>query len=122
MAKKILVVEDEKALQKVLVDTLTKAGYESILAKNGQEALQKFEKEKPNLILLDILLPEVSGFDVLEQIRVKFDSKIPVIIISNLGEKDDLEMGKNFGVVDYILKSDISLKNLMLKIHNTLST
>lgn len=121
MAKKILVVEDENALQKVLVDTLTKAGYESILAKNGREALQKFEEEKPDLILLDILLPEVSGFDVLEKIRVEYNSKVPVIIISNLGEKDDVEMGKNLGVVDYILKSDISLKNLILKIHNTLS-
>ena len=86
MAKKILVVEDENALQKVLVDTLTKAGYESVVAKNGLEALQKFEEEKPDLILLDILLPEGSGFDVLEKIRVKFDSKIPVIIVSILGE------------------------------------
>ncbi len=122
MTKKILVVEDENAIQKILVDTLTRAGYKSILAKNGHEALQKFKEEKPDLILLDILMPEENGFDVLEKIRVKYDSKIPVIIISNLGEKDDVEMGKNLGVVDYILKSDISLKNLLLKIHHTLST
>jgi DNA-binding response OmpR family regulator len=122
MTKKILVVEDENALQKLLVDTITRAGYKSTLAKNGHEALQMFEKEKPDLVLLDILLPEMNGFDVLETIRVKYNSKVPVIIISNLGEKEDVDMGKNLGVVDYILKSDISLKNLMIKIHNTLST
>lgn len=121
MNKKILIAEDEHALQKVLVDTLTKAGFTTIVARNGHEALQKFEEEKPDLLLLDIIMPELSGFDVLEQLRVKYDSKIPVIIISNLGEKDDVEMGKNLGVVDYILKSDISLKNLLVKIHHTLS-
>ncbi|MCR4326493.1 MAG: response regulator [Candidatus Roizmanbacteria bacterium] len=121
MIKKILIVEDESAIQKVLIDTLTKAGYKSILAKNSQEALQKFKEKKPDLILLDIIMPGESGFDVLEKIRVKYDSKVPVIIVSNLREKDDVVMGKNLGVVEYILKSDISLKNLMLKIHQTLS-
>jgi DNA-binding response OmpR family regulator len=121
MAKKILIVEDEKALQKLLADALTKAGYSSSIAKDGLDALEKFEKEKPDLMLLDIVLPELSGFDVLEKIRIQYNSKIPVIIISNLGEKEDIEMGKNFGVVEYILKSDISLKNLIAKIHQTLS-
>jgi len=118
---KILVVEDENALQKVLVDTLARGGYKSVIAKNGHEALEKFKKEKPDLILLDIIMPEMSGFDVLENIRVKLNSKVPVIIISNLKEKADVELGINFGVVDYILKSDISLKNLMLKIHKALT-
>jgi DNA-binding response OmpR family regulator len=121
MAKKILIVEDEKALEKLLVDTLSKAGYQSIIARGGIEALQKFVEEKPDLILLDIILPEENGFVVLEKIRINHNSKVPVIIISNLGEKEDVEMGKNLGITDYILKSEISLKNLMVKIHNTLS-
>lgn len=122
MTKKILIVEDEDALQAVLVNMLTRAGYQSIVAKDSTEALQIFEKEEPDLILLDILLPGENGFNVLKKIRAKYDSHVPVIIISNLGEEGDMEMGKNLGAVEYILKSDISLKNLMLKIHTTLST
>lgn len=121
MTKKILVVEDENALQTLLVNTLKKAGYECIVASNGLEALEKFSSKKPDLILLDIVLPEMSGFDVLEKIRVTFDSKVPVIIVSNLKEDDDVEMGNNLGINDYILKSDISLKKLLLKIHHILS-
>jgi two-component system, OmpR family, alkaline phosphatase synthesis response regulator PhoP len=121
MAKKILVAEDDTALIKVLTDTLSNAGYDVVQARNGNEALEKIATEKPDMMLLDIIMPEKSGFDVLEELRVKRNSKMPVIIITNLGQKEDIELGKNLQVVDYVVKSDVSLKNIVLKIHQTLS-
>jgi len=92
-----------------------------VTVENGSDAVDKFLKEKPDLILLDIIMPGRSGFEVLEEIRVKHNSKVPVIIISNLDQKEDLEMAKNLIITDYVVKSDISLRNLMLKIQQTLS-
>jgi DNA-binding response OmpR family regulator len=112
MAKKILVVEDESALQKILLDTIKRADYTAILAKNGKRRY-KICVRKTRLNLPDIILPELSGFDVLEQTRVKYNSNVPVIIVSSLGEKEDREMGKTFMLLitclnlNLIKKSDI---------------
>ncbi len=120
MAKKILICEDDKSLLTIMTTKISEGGFEVVSVGDGSQAVAMFLKEKPDLILLDIVMPGQSGFEILEEIRVKHNSKIPVIIISNLVQKDDVEMGASLGVTDYILKSNISLRNLMLKIQKTL--
>lgn len=120
MPKKILIAEDEPSLLKVLSTKVKSLGYTIIEAKNGQEALDQFKKEKPDLILLDVVMPIKNGFDVLEEIKMKQKSKIPVIILSNLSESQDTETGKNLGAIDYILKSNMSLRDIMVKISSAL--
>ena len=121
MAKKILICEDDKSLLNIMTTKITEGGFEVVSVVEGSQAVAVFLKEKPDLILLDIIMPGQSGFEILEEIRVKHSSKVPVIIISNLDQKDDVEMGASLGVTDYILKSNISLRNLMLKIQKTLT-
>jgi len=115
---KILIVEDESAIQKPITEELIDLGYTIIVAHNGKEALILFEKEAPDLILLDIVLPEKNGFDVLEDIRYKFKSNVPVIVVSNLESPQDMETAKNLGATKYIKKGDTSLRSIMMEVHN----
>lgn len=118
MTKKILIAEDEKPLRDTLTSKLKDANYEVVEAKNGHEVLEKIKIEKPDLILLDIVMPEKNGFEILEDLRIKQNDKTPVIVLSNLEEKEDVERGKNLGISEYITKSDISLNDLVVKIHS----
>ncbi len=120
MPKKILIAEDEPSLLNVMSKKVKSLGYTVIEAKDGQQALDKFTKEKPDLILLDVVMPIKNGFDVLEEIKMKQKSKVPVIILSNLNESQDIETGKNLGAVDYITKSNLSLRDIMVKINKVL--
>lgn len=119
MQKKILIVEDDPALLKVLSLKVKSLDYLVVEARDGQEALSKFIKESPDLVLLDIVLPLKNGFEVLEEIKIKLKSKTPVIILSNLAESQDIETGKNLGAVDYIIKSNLTLKEIMAKMNNS---
>ena len=121
MAKKILLVEDDKSLRDALHKKIQSENYELIEATNGNEALAQFTKESPDLILLDLVMPEKSGFEVLEEIRIKHNSKVKVIILSNLDSVDDRELAKNLGISNYIEKSNISLTDLMVKVKKALS-
>jgi len=116
-----MICEDDKALIKVLADMTRKNGFEVVTVEDGSSAVSKFLEKKPDLLLLDIILPGKSGFDILEEIRVKHNSKTPVIIISNLDQDNDKALAKNLGISDYIVKSDISLRTLMSKINQALS-
>ena len=120
MPKKILIAEDEPSLLSVLSKKVKSLGYTVFEAKDGEQAINIFKKEQPDLILLDVVMPIKNGFDVLEEIKMKQKSKVPVIILSNLSESQDLETGKNLGAVDYITKSNLSLRDITVKIHNVL--
>lgn len=88
--KKILFVEDEPTLQKTLGDFLKKSGYEIISALDGEEGIRKAEDEKPDLILLDLILPKMEGFDILRKLKLDLKTKdIPVIILTNLESAKD---------------------------------
>jgi len=98
MAKKILIIEDDKFLRELIVKKLVKEGYEISEAVDGEEGIKKVKEEKPDLVLLDLILPGIDGFEVLS--RTKEDpalSQIPVIILSNLGQKEDVERGLGLG-------------------------
>ena len=121
MAKKILLIEDDPFLSSLLGNRLKKEGFEVVNVKSGNEAGRLLKPEKPDLVLLDIILPGKSGFEVLEEIKSDPQvAKTPVMIISNLGQDIDIEKGRELGVVDYIVKARISIDDLIQKIKNFL--
>ncbi|MBI2626491.1 MAG: response regulator [Candidatus Nealsonbacteria bacterium] len=119
MAKKILIIEDDKFLRELLVKKLLEEGFEVAEAVNGEEGLKKTKEIKPDLILLDLVLPEMSGFDVLA--GIKSDPALAstsVIILSNLGQKEDLEKGMKMGAVDYLIKAHHTPREIVDKVKN----
>lgn len=121
MAKKILLIEDDPFLASLLGNRLKKEGFELAVAKSGTEANKVLCNEKPDLALLDIILPGKSGFEVLEEIKTDPQvSKTQVIIISNLGQEADIERGKELGVVEYIVKAQVSIDDLVKKVKDYL--
>lgn len=118
---KVLIAEDDAFLANAYRVKLTKAGFDVRMAMNGKEALQTLEEFSPDIILLDLVMPVLDGFSTLAEIK-KNDKwkKIPVIISSNLGQKEDIEKGKNLGATDYIVKSNISINDLADKINEVL--
>jgi CheY-like chemotaxis protein len=118
--KTILIVEDEPALQKTLVTQMHKLGYETLTASDGVEALKIISNKNPDLILLDVIMPLKNGFDVLQDLRLKQGKQTPVIVITNLESKQDLDSAKNLGVSYYITKSNISLRDLSQTVNQAL--
>jgi two-component system phosphate regulon response regulator PhoB/two-component system alkaline phosphatase synthesis response regulator PhoP len=119
--KKILIAEDDKFLASALRVKLTKAAFEVKNAYNGVEALTIANEFFPDLILLDLVMPVKDGFGVLEDIRNNSKlNKIPIIIASNLGQKEDIDKGMALGAKDYVIKSDLSLDDLIKKINTLL--
>jgi two-component system alkaline phosphatase synthesis response regulator PhoP len=101
--KKILVVDDEPMIRKAIKLACEKEGYQIVEAENGNEALRQLEAAKPNLILLDLMLPDISGFDVCRDIR-RSDPRVPIIILSAKTEEIDIVVGLEIGADDYITK------------------
>lgn len=117
MAKKILIIEDDKFLRELIVKKLTKENYDVSEAMDGEEGVKKAKEEKPDLILLDLILPGIDGFEVLA--RIKEDPALtpaPVIILSNLGQKEDVERGLELGAVDYLIKAHFTPGEIIEKI------
>lgn len=111
---KVLVVEDDKGISDFIIPELQYEGFEVCLAENGRQALEKFESEKPDLILLDVMLPELSGFEVLRRIRAI--SNVPVILETARGETIDKITGLNAGADDYISKP-FEIEELLARIN-----
>lgn len=102
---KILVVDDDAVARNIVKDILFSEGYEVIEAKNGKEAIRKVVVSKPDLILLDLVMPELDGFDVCRKLREDMENlAIPIIIFSSKAEKDDILKGLEVGANDYIVK------------------
>ena len=102
----ILLAEDDLFLQRMYVDKLVKEGIKVVVASDGEKALEIMRKQKPVLVLLDILMPKKDGFEVLEE--AKKDSKlksIPIILLTNLSEVADVKRAQKLGAADYIIKS-----------------
>jgi len=121
MAKKILIVEDDKFLRELIARKLIAENYEIIEAIDGEEGLKKIKEEKPDLVLLDLILPGIDGFEVLS--KMKDDpalASIPVIILSNLGQREDLEKGLKLGAVDYLVKAHFTPNEIIEKVKQAL--
>lgn len=119
--KLILIVEDDTFLSNIYNKKLTKEGFNIMLAGDGEEGLAMIKKEKPALVLLDIILPKLDGFGVLEAKQQDEEIKdIPVIILSNLGQDSDVTRGKELGAKDFVVKSDTTLEGVVEKIRQYL--
>ncbi len=116
-------VEDDLFLRKVYRDKFEQEGFIFIEATNGTEGINKVLSEKPDLILLDLVLPKKNGFDVLEQIKNSPETKeIPVIILTNLGQEADIQNGMDLGASDYLVKTDINLSEVVERVKKFLPT
>lgn len=111
--KKILIVEDEKPMAKVLELKLAKEGFTVKVVFNGQEALTELEKEFYDLLLLDLLMPSIDGWEVLAKIQAK---KMKVMVLSNLSQQEDVAKAKAMGAIDFLVKSDITLAEVVKKV------
>lgn len=118
---KILVVEDEKFLLDLYQIKLIQEGHEVLIAKNGSEGLAMTQDHLPDLILLDILMPKVDGYEMLKKLKVdKKTKKIPVIIFSNLSQKEEIEKGLKLGANDFIIKTSVTPTELAQKVEEYL--
>ena len=116
---KILLVEDDTFLSSLLKNRLQKENLEVNHVSDGQEALNFLQANDPDLILLDIILPKKSGFEVMEEMRNSPQiqgKEIPIIIISNLGQPEDITRGQDLGAIEYFIKARTSIDELVLKI------
>jgi CheY-like chemotaxis protein len=114
---KILIVEDEDVLLNILKNKLEKEGFDVLVAVNGEEGLEVINREKPDLILLDILMPKMSGIEVLKKLKEdKTLSSIPVIILSNSGQPSEIKEAKELGVSDCLIKAEFDPQEVVDKI------
>ncbi|PIR58023.1 MAG: hypothetical protein COU71_00850 [Parcubacteria group bacterium CG10_big_fil_rev_8_21_14_0_10_38_31] len=117
--KYILIIEDEKTLASLLKEKLIGAGYRVEEVRNGREGLIKINEEKPDLVLLDILMPEMDGFGVLENLSESGVIKtLPIIIISNSGQPVEIDRALSLGVKDYLIKVEFTPQEVLEKVEN----
>ncbi|MFA5478408.1 MAG: response regulator [Candidatus Muiribacteriota bacterium] len=102
--KKILVADDEKNILRIIQFNLTKAGYNVITAEDGGEAFEKIVKEKPDLVILDIMMPKLNGFEVCSKVKKELKMKVKIILLSAKGQKNDIERGNESGADKYLVK------------------
>lgn len=121
MPRKILIIEDDKFLRELITRKLVNEGYQTIEAVDGEEGVRTAKAEKPDLILLDLILPGIDGFEALARIRKDQETaNLPVIILSNLGQKEDIERGLKLGATDYLIKAHFSPGEIIEKVASIL--
>ncbi len=114
--RKILIIEDEKYLLEMYQSRFEKSGHQVLTAANGRTGLKLAQRERPNLIILDILMPTMDGFEVVKKIRADSQlKKIPILILSNLGQPDEIKEGLRLGADDYVIKTDLTPSELLEK-------
>ncbi len=118
MSKKtILIIEDDKFLQSLVAKKLIEAGFEVLVSLDSKEAMAVLENNKPDLIVLDIILPIMNGFEILSMLKKDNATKnIPVIILSNLGQKEEIEKAMALGAVDFLIKVNFTPEEILRKI------
>lgn len=120
--KKILIIEDDDILQKALQEFLIEDGFEISGALDGEEGLKMAGDKKPDLILLDIILPKKDGYEVLKELKANENTKkIPVVLLTNLGSINDVEKALEMGATTYLIKADYKLEEISKKISEILS-
>lgn len=118
---KILIVDDEPIVQKVLSEALRAEGFETISALDGEKGLSIAFSQKPDLILLDIIMPKMDGISVLKKLKESPRTKeIPIVVLTNLREGEAIDISEKSGVLGYLVKADYTLKDLVAKIRNFL--
>jgi CheY-like chemotaxis protein len=122
MSATILLAEDDRILRKAGEATLKKKGYTVIAAVDGEDALAKAREHKPDLILLDVIMPKLQGFEVLASLKQDSSTRdIPVIMLSNLQEESDIRKAADAGALGYLVKSNVQLDTLTAKVAEVLN-
>jgi len=114
ISKKVLIIEDEKTLARALELKLSRAGLNVRVVFNGEEGLAQLEKETFDLILLDLIMPKMDGFEVLRRLA-EMQLKTPVIVLSNLSQENDMKRTKDSGARDFFIKSNTSISTIVDK-------
>ena len=122
MSAKILIIEDDRYISKMYQLKLSLDGFDVQVADNGRIGLEKVSQFKPDIILTDILMPEIDGFEVIKSIKSDTELKaIPVLIMSNLGQEDHIQKGLELGALGYIVKSQYTPSKVVDKIKEILA-
>ena len=120
--RSILVAEDDRFLRKAAEMALKRRGYTVLTAANGEEALRTAQSALPDLVLLDLIMPKLNGFDVLQALKKDAPTAhIPVIILSNLGQERDVQQAMEAGAAAYLIKTDLSLQSLVERVEEALT-
>ena len=115
--KKILIVEDDPMISSIYKTKFEADGFAAVVAGNGAEGLDIARKEQPDIIMLDVILPQIDGFSVLEELKKdKLTKDIPVIMLTNLGTDEDKAKGEKMGAVDYFVKTSLTPAQISEKI------
>lgn len=118
---KIMLVEDDQSLREIYSIRLTAEGYEIVVAGDGEEALATAVKEKPNLIIADVMMPKISGFDMLDILRSTPETKdVKVIMMTALSSEDQRERGESLGADRYLVKSQVGIEDVINVVHEVL--
>ena len=116
-AKKVMIIEDDHFLSSLMKARLEKEGFAVAQAFDGEEAVHMLKEVSPSLIVLDLIMPKVTGFEVLQTISITPQlDKVPVIIVSNLAQDSDIEKARQLGVKEYFIKVKVSIDDLVEKI------
>lgn len=119
--KKILIIEDESSFARPAKIVFEQKGFLVIVAPDGESGLVAVDQEKPDIILLDLILPKMNGFAVLKQLKANEETKdIPVFVLSNLSQKKDIEECLSMGAVDFVVKTSVSMNEVIEKISKIL--
>lgn len=119
---KILIIEDERLLLDMYENYFKKAGYEVFIAKNGRPGIEIAKTEKLDLIITDIVMPDMDGYDVIKEIREDATTKeIPILVFSNLSQQSEINKGLAMGADDYVIKTDLTPVELLAKIEGMLN-
>jgi CheY-like chemotaxis protein len=118
-AKRILIAEDEQSISLVLKNKLARLGYDVLVATNGEDALKMIALRMPDLVLLDLIMPVMDGFQVLEKLQSE-GKLLKIIVFSNLGQDGDVKRATELGAIDYAIKSNMSIKDVVSKVENTI--
>ncbi len=122
MAKKILLVEDEEIMIDLLQRNLAKEGYEVFIARDGEEGLRIMKEAMPDIVLLDVVMPKMNGFEVMEEMaKDKILAKIPVIIISNSGQPVELDRVQKLGAKDWLIKTEFDPQGVVDKVEKQIA-
>lgn len=121
MFKKILLIEDDKFLRELMNKKLVTLGYEVVSAADGESGLVMIKETKPDVVLLDLILPGINGFEVLEKAKQDPEiASIPVVILSNLGQGEDIEKGLALGAKDFLVKAHFTPQEIVNKLKSIL--
>lgn len=119
--KKVLIIEDDDHISKVYQIKLGKENVDTVVARDGEEGIAMVASEKPDLVLLDLMIPKKDGFVVLEEVKkTELGKKIPILVLSNLGQEGDIKRATSLGAADYFIKVNLSIQEVIDKVNKHL--